>query len=220
MGSRIIVLDAHPGRIKAEFVNPLEYPRNSRSEEFQALSDKIYSLITNTVLPFVEEPKTMQRIEIIPTVNIGELSGLLNILSEYPQIDIGELSENAAHPFHETLQIVKAAELLDFAKTPGQLVAITQLGMNYVNAEINDQKKILNGQLRKLRTFGILLETLANNSGEVSREILHEDFAARMPYEDAEAVLDTIIDWGRYAELIGYNADDDVIYLDTGEERD
>jgi NitT/TauT family transport system ATP-binding protein len=220
MGSRIIMLDAHPGRIKAEFANPLPYPRNSRSPEFQELSDKIYSLITNTVLPFVEETKTTTRAEIIPTVNIGEVIGLLSILSENQSIDIGDLSGNVGHPFHETLQIVKAAELLEFAQTPGQNVIITPLGLSFVNAEINDQKKLLNTQLRKLRTFGILLDTLTKNNGEVAREVLTEDYATRMPYENSEEVLDAIIDWGRYAELIGYNSDDELIYLDTGEERD
>jgi len=221
MASRIIVLDAHPRRIKAEFANPLPYPRNPRSPEFQELSNRIYALITNTVLPFVEEPKAgVRAAEIIPTVNIGEVIGLLHMLSEFQTIDIGDLSENVGHPFHETLQIVKAAELLEFAQTPGQNVVITPLGKQFVEAEVNEQKILLNKQIRKLKNFQLLLETLANNNGEVSREILIEDFTARMPYEDSEEVLDTIIDWGRYAELIGYNADDEVIYLDTGEERE
>ncbi len=219
MASRIIILDAHPGRIKAEFANPLPYPRNPHSREFQELSDRIYALITNTVLPFVEEPKTQQRIEIIPIVNIGELSGLLHILSEYQTIDIGDLSENVGHPFHETLQIVKACELLEFAQTPGQNVVISPLGRTFVEAEVNDQKKLFNAQLRKLKIFQVLLDTLSRNTGEVSREILVEDFATRMPYEDSEAMLDTIIDWGRYAELIGYSPKEEVVYLDTGEER-
>ena len=220
MASRIIVLDAHPGRIKAEFANPLPYPRNPHSPEFQEISSRIYSLITNTVLPFVEEPKTGVRAEIIPTVNIGEVIGLLTVLSKSQSIDIGELSENVSHPFHETLQIVKAAELLEFAQTPGQNVIITALGKQFVEAEVNEQKTLLNKQIRKLKNFQLLLETLSKNNCEVPREVLVEDYATRMPYEDSEAVLDTIIDWGRYAELIGYNSKDEVIYLDTGEERD
>jgi NitT/TauT family transport system ATP-binding protein len=220
MASRIIVMDAHPGRIKAEFANSLPYPRNPHSPEFTELSSRIYSLITNTVLPFVEEPKTGVRAEIIPTVNIGEVIGLLTVLSKSQSIDIGELSENVSHPFHETLQIVKAAELLEFAQTPGQNVIITPLGKQFVEADVNEQKTLLNKQIRKLKNFQLLLESLTKNNGEVAREVLIEDYATRMPYEDSEAVLDTIIDWGRYAELIGYNAKDEVIYLDTGEERD
>jgi NitT/TauT family transport system ATP-binding protein len=41
-----------------------------------------------------------------------------------------------------------------------------------------------------------------------------EIFALHLPAEDAEALLKTVIDWGRYAELIGYSPDDQQLYLD------
>ena len=74
-----------------------------------------------------------------------------------------------------------------------------------------------NKQLRSLRTFQILLETLHQNEGEVPYEVLIEDFATRLPYEDPAQLLDTVIDWGRFAELIGYRPKEDVVYLDVGE---
>ncbi|MEO6939643.1 MAG: nitrate/sulfonate/bicarbonate ABC transporter ATP-binding protein [Candidatus Kapaibacterium sp.] len=218
MASRIIVLDAHPGRIKAEFVNPLPYPRNPRSDEYLDLSNKIHSLITNTVLPFTEEPKSaVGKVEIIPTVYIGEILGLLNILVESGSMGSGDLAEAASRRFDETLQIVKAAELLSFAETPGHNVVVTQLGKEFVGSDINTQKALLNKQLRGLKTFQILLETLSRNEGEISREVLIEDYATRMPYEDPEDLLETVIDWGRYAELIGYRPKEEIIYLDIGE---
>jgi NitT/TauT family transport system ATP-binding protein len=76
---------------------------------------------------------------------------------------------------------------------------------------------VLNKQLRGLKTFQLLLDTLQHNEGEVSREVLIEDYAARMPYEDPEELLETVIDWGRYAELIGYRPKEEVVYLDIGE---
>jgi NitT/TauT family transport system ATP-binding protein len=219
MASRIIVLDTHPGRIKAEIPNTLPYPRDPRSPEFVKLSQSIYAMITNTVLPFAEEMKTeASKKEIIPTVNIGKVIGLLHVLSSNEKSEIGELSEEIGHPFHETLQIVKAAELLEFAETPGQEVVITPLGTKFVDAQVNEQKKLLNAQLRKLTNFNLLLETLAKNHGTVKHDVLIEDYATRLPYENAEEIFHTIVDWGRYAELIGYNADEGIVYLDTGEE--
>jgi hypothetical protein len=38
-----------------------------------------------------------------------------------------------------------------------------------------------------------------------------------MPYEEPAQLLDTVIDWGRFAELIGYRPKEDVVYLDVGE---
>ena len=83
MASRIIVLDAHPGRIKAEFQNPMPYPRNPRSQEYNDLLARIHALITNTVLPFVEEPGMpgagrQPKTEIIPSAKIEEILGLLD----------------------------------------------------------------------------------------------------------------------------------------------
>ena len=218
MASRIIVLDAHPGRIKAEFTNPMPYPRNPRSQEYLDLSNRIHALITNTILPFAEEQKTtMGRTEIIPTVTVGELLGLLNVLADEGTMGIGDLAEAASRKFDETLQIVKAAELLDFAETPGQNVSITALGREFISSDINGQKSLMNKQLRGLKTFQLMLETLAKNDNEVPWEVLIEDYATRMPYEDPEAILDTVIDWGRFAELIGYRPKEEVIYLDVGE---
>ena len=218
MGSRIVVLDAHPGRIKAEFANPLPYPRDSRSSEYIELSNRIHALITNTVLPFTEEPKAVAKTEIIPSANIGEILGLLEVLAaEGGRLGAGDLAEAASRRFDETLQIIKAAELLSFVESPGQDVVITPLGKEFVEADVNDQKTLLNKQLRGLRTFQVLLDTLHQNEGEVPYEVLVEDYATRLPYEDPAQILDIVIDWGRFAELIGFRPKEDVVYLDIGE---
>ncbi|MDP4199097.1 MAG: nitrate/sulfonate/bicarbonate ABC transporter ATP-binding protein [Bacteroidota bacterium] len=218
MASRIIVLDAHPGRIKAEFQNPMPYPRNPRSQEYIDLSSRIHSLITNTVLPFTEEPAGRQpKTEIIPAAKIEEILGLLGVLAEEGRLAASDLAESASRRFDETLQIVKGAELLGLVETPGQDVLVTPLGKEFLEADINDQKTLLNKQLRRLRTFQLLLDTLQQNEGEVPYEVLIEDYATRLPYEDPAQMLDTVIDWGRFAELIGYRPKEDVVYLDIGE---
>ncbi len=218
MASRIIVLDAHPGRIKAEYANPMPYPRNPRSQEYIELSSRIHALITNAVLPFTEEQKAVSKTEILPAANIEEILGLLGILAgEGGRLGAGDLAESASRRFDETLQIIKAAELLSLVESPGQDVVITPLGKEIVDADVNEQKILLNKQLRGLRTFQLLLDTLQQNEGEVPYEVLIEDFATRMPYEEPAQLLDTVIDWGRFAELIGYRSKDDVVYLDKGE---
>lgn len=224
MASRIIVLDAHPGRIKAEFQNPMPYPRNPRSQEYIDLLSRIHALITNTVLPFVEEPGAgagrQPKTEIIPSAKIEEILGLLGVLEAEGRTAASDLAEAASRRFDETLQIVKGAELLGLVETPGQDVILTPLGREFLDADINDQKSLMNRQLRRLRTFQVLLDTLQQNEGEVPYEVLIEDYATRLPYEDPVQMLDTVIDWGRFAELIGYRPKEDVVYLDIGEPTD
>ena len=38
----------------------------------------------------------------------------------------------------------------------------------------------------------------------------------RLPTEDIEPMIETVVAWGRFAELIGYDADDEMLYLATG----
>jgi NitT/TauT family transport system ATP-binding protein len=54
----------------------------------------------------------------------------------------------------------------------------------------------------------------SKRDGRISKEfvldILDEHFSA----SEAERQFDTLVDWGRYAQLFDYNADDERIYLD------
>ena len=46
MCDRILVLSSNPGRIAAEIPIPLSHPRNRLDEEFRAIVDEIYSILT------------------------------------------------------------------------------------------------------------------------------------------------------------------------------
>jgi NitT/TauT family transport system ATP-binding protein len=52
----------------------------------------------------------------------------------------------------------------------------------------------------------------------LSEEIVLEQLAILLPNEDVEKLFETMVGWARYGELFGYNADDKVLYLDTGQE--
>jgi hypothetical protein len=41
-----------------------------------------------------------------------------------------------------------------------------------------------------------------------------EHLAMLLPNEDPEGLFSTIVNWGRFAELFGYNQDEDRFYLD------
>src|SRR5208337_4883565 len=46
MCDRILVLSSNPGRIAAEIPVPLSQPRNRLDDEFRAIVDEIYSILT------------------------------------------------------------------------------------------------------------------------------------------------------------------------------
>jgi len=48
----------------------------------------------------------------------------------------------------------------------------------------------------------------------LTKEVVLEHLAMLLPNESPEKMFDTIVNWGRFAELFGYNKDEDRFYLD------
>ncbi|HZV11573.1 MAG TPA: nitrate/sulfonate/bicarbonate ABC transporter ATP-binding protein [Candidatus Kapabacteria bacterium] len=224
LANRIIVLGANPGHIRYTVNNDLAYPRIPRSPDFEKLVEHIHSIITNAILPD-EVPSEISvvrtpRIEALPQAQIGEVIGLLELLhDEGGSADVFDIAEKTGKEFGVTLTVVKAAELLDFVDTPKQQVVFTELGKKFIDADVNERKKIVNQQLRTLRIF-LILTGMLQNAPEYTLEedVLLEELALLLPNENPEHLLNTAIQWGRYAELIGYNADMHNVYLDIGQE--
>ena len=118
----------------------------------------------------------------------------------------------------ETLAVIKAAETLGLVHTPGGDVVVEDFGNKVVDASITDRKDLIRGKLAELPLFKTIHDYLAREEGtEVTREEMLEKLAELIPNEDAEASFSSIVSWGRYSELFGYNDDSQTFYL--GESR-
>jgi NitT/TauT family transport system ATP-binding protein len=114
--------------------------------------------------------------------------------------------------------VVKAAEMLDLVVTPGADAVLTGSGSALLRAKVNGRKKLLREQIRKLPLFRTVIEALTRTEEKrADEDAFLEIFALHMPAEDPEALLKTVIDWGRYTELLGYSPDDQELYLDSAD---
>ncbi len=158
-------------------------------------------------------------IDPIPHVSISRIIGLLEVLDDAGgRYDVFRLARDVNFEFGEILMVLKAAEMLDLVVTPGADVVLTATGKELLRAKVNARKKLLKQQIKRLPLFRTVVEAL--HRVEHQRE--HEDafleiFALQLPAEDSEAVLKTVIDWGRYTELLGYSPDEKELYLDQPE---
>jgi hypothetical protein len=155
-------------------------------------------------------------IDPVPPVSISKIMGLLEYLDDIGgKEDVFRLAREINYEFGEILMVIKAAELLDLVVTPGGDVVVTPTGSKALRAKINARKKLLKEQIKKLSLFQLVLKILkATENGRAERDVFLEAIALHLPAENAEHVWETIIDWGRYTELLGYNPDDDEVYLD------
>jgi NitT/TauT family transport system ATP-binding protein len=230
MATRICVLFPHPGRLGIVLENNLPYPRNPNHPEFQRLMKVIHETITLQALPDLppEPPpgagrpisRARARMESIPTVGVSQILGLLSILHDQPDLNnVYDISDEIGKEFGETIAIVKAAEILEFVNTPKDEVEFTQLGRRFFQSDRATRKEIFAEQVRKLRLFHIILAYLETQE-EVSAETVTHDIATALPYENPEKILQTMIAWGRYAGLMDYNANTDMVTLPEDEEEE
>lgn len=155
-------------------------------------------------------------IDPIPHVGISRIIGLLEVLDDAGgRYDVYRLTRDISFEFGEILRVIKAAELLSLVETPGADIVLTSTGGQMLRGRVNTRKKLLKEQVKKLPIFRTVVDVLQRSEEQrVDEDAFLEIFALHLPAEDPDALLKTIVDWGRYAELLGYSPDDRKLYLD------
>jgi NitT/TauT family transport system ATP-binding protein len=219
MATRIVVLGPQPATVRAVLDNPLPYPRDEHHPAFLRLNENLHAIITQAVMPDQPVATTGTAgqptpITTIPAVSVGAVIGLLEMLENHNgKMDLFQLARDVDRAFTEMLLVVKAAELIGWVTTPGQLVQMTTEGQGFLAADVNTRKRLLNAKLRQVVLFGVVLRMLEQaENHEVEEEVLLTQFALVYPQERPHRALRTVIAWGRYAELFKYSSARKVLY--------
>lgn len=224
MADRIVVMDKDPGRIVSTLDVPFPHPRDRKSVQFQAVMDQVYSILAGQTQPEAIElgtaPGEPGITRALPQVHINDLSGLLEILDENPgnRTDVYRLVDDLGVDSDYFLSLSEAAELLGFVSIMNGDITLTGLGETFAEASIQARKEIFSTRLRRVPLFRWLVTMLKASErqrlrGQVVRTALELEF----PPEEIERQMNTIIDWGRYAELLAYEDDEDILYLEQGQ---
>lgn len=229
MANRIVVVFPRPGRLGLVLENPLPYPRDTKSPEFQRLVSIIHDSITSQTLPDLPPEVSVvgqaisrgrSRMESIPFVPVGQILGLMSILSDSPELsNIYDISDEIGKEFGDTISIVKAAEILELVDTPKQDVFLTDLGKKFVQSDRIGRKQIFAAQVFKLRLFHIIIALLKENE-EIDANLVIKDIASALPYDNPEKVFQTMIAWGRYAGLMDINSKTNMVFVPESDVED
>ena len=222
LADRIVVMGTRPGHIRQIVPNTIPHPRDYQSPAFQQLVQRLHDIIVSEHLP--EQPAAAPcgeaadawACEPIPSVNLGEVFGLMEVLRDRGgQMDVFRLDSLTDYDFGHTLAVVKAGEMLDLLDTPKNQVVLTPLGRQFLDADINERKRLLNRQLQTLAVFRYVLQILREaKDHRLPEEVVEEELAVRLPTEDIPKLFITVVAWGRFAELFGYSPEDQTLYLD------
>jgi len=222
LADRIVVMDKDPGRIVAEHRITLPHPRNRKSPEFQLHVDQVYAILAGQTQSESEEmgpaPGEGGFIRRLPVVEIGDLTGLLEHLAELdrPRHDIYRLEDELGVDSDHLLLFTEVAELLGFAAIARGDIELTPLGLAYAEAGILARKDIFASRVRRLPIMRWLLTMLrAAENHQLKLNVIQTALSLEFPPDDIERQIETLINWGRYGELLAYEDGSEILTLET-----
>ena len=146
-----------------------------------------------------------------PKCSPTEMQGLLVLLNSHKgSEDVALLADDLDLEIDEILPSLDFAGVLGFVKVSDGRASFTELGRRFIAASIRERKSILREQLRKTTLFKTLLRALESAPDHQLTDEQLTQLISVTPAPADESVQN-IVNWGRYAELIRYDAGEHVI---------
>jgi NitT/TauT family transport system ATP-binding protein len=226
LSDRVVILGANPGYIRGQLKIDIPRPRNNKDPRFAALVDYIYTVMINPKAevgrapsPHAKEPAP-PRFPMLPHARSGGISGLCEIILDQGGCeDLPKLAERLRLEIDDLLPTVDAAVLFGFAEVSEGDVCITPIGREFATADVQRSYEIFREQLLKNVPFiSSVVETLRQRGeGGVSKDFFVDILDEHFSESEAERQFETLIMWGRYAQLFEYDATEERLYIASDE---
>jgi len=155
---------------------------------------------------------------LLPHATVGRLFGLIEAMAETPgPDDLYRLAERLRLALDDLHPLLEAARLLGWARVERGDYDLTHEGQRLAAATVAERKALFRERVRGLPLIASILRALAV-SAPVSRDTALAGLRLQVAPPEAERQVDTAIDWGRWAELFDYDADE-TCFLRVGEAR-
>jgi NitT/TauT family transport system ATP-binding protein len=219
LADRVVILGANPGYIRGEVRVDMPRPRDRKAHRFISLVDYIYAVMTNPRAP-VEYPadKMQERFPMLPHARFGGISGLLEIVHERGgREDLPKLAESLRLEVDDLLPATDALQLLGFAEVANGDVIISKAGEEFATAGVHRSHEIFREQLLKHVPFvSTVMQAIAQSKdGSMRKDFLVDILDEHFSESEAEKQFQTLVDWGRYAQLFEYDSDEERLYKVT-----
>ena len=189
------------------------------------LVDEIYALMTvGSGRPRRPSSEPVRRpvAERLPEADIVRMEGLLEILLDDTfagRADLPRLAEITELTDDELLPLVEALSLLEFSSLAHGDLHATRIGREYVEGSHAQRQRIFGRQL--LAHVPLVAHIRQSLDQEPSGELPEEPFlrllSETLDAAQAERVMRTAIEWGRYGEVFEYDYHTGLIHLPDAE---
>jgi NitT/TauT family transport system ATP-binding protein len=226
LADRILVFGANPGHVRVELAGlPLDERRRKGAARAQ-LVDTIYHIMTNPTedaallveqrstrpgpraLPDVGAGRAARRYQTLPDVGIDDLTGFVQYLSGIGgTANLQDLSRDLQMRADDLRGLVEATDLLGLADMQERQVFLTPIGQQFAAVELDEEKAIFRRvaieHISLLRHIVRELEDAPTHT--IEAEGVLDDLEHSFSGGEARRQFETVVDWGRYAELFTYD---------------
>ncbi|MBP8598543.1 MAG: nitrate/sulfonate/bicarbonate ABC transporter ATP-binding protein [Selenomonas sp.] len=217
MADRAVILSSGPATVIENLSIDIPRWRDRKSPEFLTYVDRIYSLMTKKRNP---EKIPLKKKDIkLPLVRAGALTGFLELLEDRDiATDLYKMAGLLMMDIEDFFPLVEASDLLQFTRVVEGDIELTDQGRFFAQATVLERKEIFRQQLlSSIPMVKQMLQVLrAKANHEMNRDFFLDILMRTMGERDALEQLDLLIGWERYAELIAYDQDREVISLEDG----
>jgi NitT/TauT family transport system ATP-binding protein len=235
MADRIVILGTDPGHIRVELQGLPTEKRDAKFDEYTNMVDLIYRIMTSphvaveSLLPRDQRrpqtgqllpPKPAKPYQTLPHVAISDVTGLIELVHNHGgREDIYQIGRDLQLEVDELLPLIEAADLLDLANAHEGDLILTEIGKRFAEAGVLEEKQIFRDQaLQHVAMLRRIRQDLEQDPEHiVSEEQYLELLKPHFSDDEAWSQLETIINWGRYAELFSYVEDRGVFRLEDPE---
>ncbi|HUN25203.1 MAG TPA: nitrate/sulfonate/bicarbonate ABC transporter ATP-binding protein [Steroidobacteraceae bacterium] len=225
MCDRILVFASNPGRILTEIRVTLPRPRSRLDPSFRALVERIY--VEMTAKPAEAQGGRAERTvgpggigSVLPRVGSNLLSGLIETVAAAPfngTADLPKIASDLQMEIDELFPVAEALQMMRFAEVAGGDIKLTEVGLAFANAELDERKRIFARQLLNYVPLAAhirrVLDERPSHGARKSRFL--DELEDYMNEEQAEQTLRTIVSWGRYAEAFAYDDENATFSLEN-----
>ena len=156
----------------------------------------------------------------LPDAAVQQLSGLIDTLTEAPyhgRADLPHLADEENLVMDELFPLIETLQLLGFAHVSDGDIELTALGRAYAEADMLARKQLFADAVLKHVPLAAhirrILDERPGHRAPAARFL--RELEDHLSDEEAERVLDTVIDWGRHAELFAYDYNSEVLNLEN-----
>jgi NitT/TauT family transport system ATP-binding protein len=223
MCDRILVFSSNPGRVAAEIKVPFPHPRNRLAPAFRQMVEDIYAKMTSRpAAETKDKARALQLYSWLRRVSTNRMAGLIETVAADPyegKAHLPVIASSLQLEVDELFPVIEVLHHLGFAEVKDGDLVLTPAARAFAELDTQARKKMFAERLlASVPLAHHIRRVLDERPGHSAPRVRFEqELEDHLSDSAAEETLDTLINWGRYAEIFAYNDEAELFSLENPE---